>query len=332
MHAITNFAKANSYILLLIATVVIAAYLPASGAPAKVLSQVSYGAVALLFFLYGAKLKSETIVAGITNLRLQGLIIVSTFALFPLLGLVIVSVVGNVIPKELSSGFLFLCLLPSTVQSSVALTAMARGNVPAAICAASLSSILGVVLTPVLAALVLSTNGLRIDGSSVLWICLQLLVPFLAGQLLRPLIGARVERAKLLTTIVDRGSILLIVYSAFSAGMVAGIWSKLSLTHLGVVVAMDLTLLLIVIVLMVLVGRRLKLDHADAMVLLFCGSQKSLASGVPMANILFIGSATATTILPLMLFHQFQLILAAAIAQRMANKFRDADVLIPNTP
>lgn len=329
MRAIVNFARANSYILLLIATVVVAAYLPVSGASAMALSQVSYGAVALLFFLYGAKLKSETIVAGITNLRLQGLVIVSTFALFPLLGIAIVAVVGDRIPGELSTGFLFLCLLPSTVQSSIALTAMARGNVPAAICAASLSSILGVVVTPVLAALVLSTNGLRIDGSSVLWIFLQLLAPFLAGQLLRPLIGASVERAKRLTTIVDRGAILLIVYSAFSAGMVAGIWSKLSLTHLGIIIAMDLTLLLVVICLMVVVARRLKLDHGDAMVLLFCGSQKSLASGVPMANILFVGSAAATTILPLMLFHQFQLILAAAIAQRMANRLRHTVVPAP---
>lgn len=332
MHAITSFARANSYILLLIATVAIAALLPVSGASAKVLSQVSYGAVALLFFLYGAKLKSETIIAGITNLRLQTLVVSSTFILFPLLGMGIVLVAGRFIPSELSTGFIFLSLLPSTVQSSIALTAMARGNVPAAICAASLSNVLGVVVTPVLAALVLSTNGLRIDASTIVWICLQLLAPFLAGQLLRPLIGARIERAKLLTTIVDRGSILLIVYSAFSAGMVAGIWSRLSLAHLGVVVAMDMTLLVTVIGVMVLVGRRLKLDHADSMALLFCGSQKSLASGVPMANILFAGSATATTILPLMLFHQFQLILAAAIAQRMANRYCDAEVLIPKTP
>lgn len=332
MHAITSFAKANSYILLLIATVVVAALLPVSGAAAKVLSQVSYGAVALLFFLYGAKLKSETIIAGITNLRLQSLVVSSTFVLFPLLGMAIVLVAGPFIPSELSAGFLFLSLLPSTVQSSIALTAMARGNVPAAICAASLSNVLGVVVTPVLAALLLSTNGLRIDGSTILWICLQLLAPFLAGQLLRPLIGARVERAKRLTTIVDRGSILLIVYSAFSAGMVAGIWSRLSLGHLGIVVAMDVTLLVTVVGVMVLVSRRLKLDHSDSMVLLFCGSQKSLASGVPMANILFVGSATATTILPLMLFHQFQLILAAAIAQRMANRYREAEVVVAETP
>ncbi|MEO8684679.1 MAG: bile acid:sodium symporter family protein [Devosia sp.] len=332
MNAIISFAKANSYVLLLIATVAIAALLPVYGVAAKVVSQVSYGAVALLFFLYGAKLKSETIIAGITNLRLQSLVVGSTFVLFPLLGLAIVLVAGRFIPSELSTGFLFLTLLPSTVQSSIALTAMARGNVPAAICAASLSNVLGVVVTPVLAALLLNTNGLRVDASTIIWICLQLLAPFLAGQLLRPWIGARVERAKRLTTIVDRGSILLIVYSAFSAGMVAGIWSKLSLTHLGVVVAMDMTLLVTVVGLMLLVGRRLKLDHADSMALLFCGSQKSLASGVPMANILFAGSATATTILPLMLFHQFQLILAAAIAQRMANRFRDAEVLIPKTP
>jgi sodium/bile acid cotransporter 7 len=211
-----------------------------------------------------------------------------------------------------------LCILPSTVQSSIALTAMARGNVPAAICAASLSNMLGVVLTPAFAALLLSTNGVTIDASSVIGICVQLLLPFVAGQLMRPLIGGWIERNKLLTMVVDRGSILLIIYSAFSAGVVAGIWGRLDGTTLSLLIGLDLVLLLLVMVIVRRMGRMAGLSREDEVSLLFCGSQKSLASGVPIANILFAGTATGLIILPLMLYHQFQLFLCAAIAQRYA--------------
>ena len=318
MRGILKKLPIDTYMLLLIATVVIASVLPVSGDAAKFVSRLSSAAVALLFFLYGAKLKTQAVVAGITNWKLQLLVVVTTFGLFPLLGLGMMYLARPFLPEELVIGFLFLCILPSTVQSSIALTAMARGNVPAAICAASLSNMLGVVLTPAFAALLLSTNGLKIDASSVIGICVQLLLPFVAGQLMRPLIGGWIERNKLLTMVVDRGSILLIIYSAFSAGVVAGIWGRLDGTTLSLLVGLDLILLLVVMVVVRRMGRLAGLSRPDEVSLLFCGSQKSLASGVPIANILFVGSATGMIILPLMLYHQFQLFLCAAIAQRYA--------------
>jgi sodium/bile acid cotransporter 7 len=175
---------------------------------------------------------------------------------------------------------------------------------------------LGVVLTPAFAALLLSTNGIKLDASSVIGICVQLLLPFVAGQLMRPLIGGWIERNKPLTMVVDRGSILLIIYSAFSAGVVAGIWGRLDGTTLSLLVVLDLVLLFLVMVILRRTGRLVGLSREDEVSLLFCGSQKSLASGVPIANILFVGHATGLIILPLMLYHQFQLFVCAAIAQR----------------
>ena len=308
----------DTYMMLLIATVVIATVLPVSGAAASLVSYLCSAAVALLFFLYGAKLKMEAIVAGISNWRLQLLVVGTTFGLFPLLGLGLTFFARSWLPEELVIGLLFLCILPSTVQSSIALTAMARGNVPAAICAASVSNMLGVVLTPAFAALLLSTSGVTLGASSVIRICVQLLLPFIAGQLMRPLIGGWIERNKLLTTVVDRGSILLIIYSAFSAGVVAGIWGRVDGATLSLLIGLNLLLLLLVMVIVWRVGRMADLSREDEVSLLFCGSQKSLASGVPIANILFAGTATGLIILPLMLYHQFQLFLCAAIAQRYA--------------
>lgn len=316
MRGILKKLPVDTYMLLLIATVVIATALPVSGGAAKFVSHLSSAAVALLFFLYGAKLKTQAIVAGISNWKLQLLVVATTFVLFPVLGLGLAFFARSWLPEELVAGFLFLCILPSTVQSSIALTAMARGNVPAAICAASLSNILGVVLTPAFAAVLLATNGIRLDANVVIGICVQLLLPFVAGQLVRPLIGGWIERNKLLTMVVDRGSILLIIYSAFSAGVVGGIWGRLDGMTLSALIGLDLALLLVVMVVVRRAGKMAGLSREDEVSLLFCGSQKSLASGVPMANILFAGHATGLIILPLMLYHQFQLFLCAAIAQR----------------
>lgn len=315
----------DPYMLLLIATVALAAILPVSGRAATIVSQISYFAVALLFFLYGAKLKTQAVVAGMANWRLQTLIFVTTYGLFPLLGFGLAYLTGPWMPEDLVTGILFLAILPSTVQSSIALTAMANGNVPGAICAASLSNMLGVVLTPLLAALLLSTDSLELNAGSALWICVQLLLPFVAGQIARPVIEGWIGRNRMLTLVVDRGSILLIVYSAFSAGMVAGIWSRLDATTLAVLVAADLALLIVVMLVIGWVNRLSGLSRADGVSFLFCGAQKSLASGVPIANILFVGHATGLIILPLMLYHQFQLFLSVAIAQRMAARDRARD-------
>lgn len=307
------------YLFLLLGTVFLATFLPASGLGAEIIDQVAYYAVALLFFLYGAKLNTSAVVAGIANWRLQGLVFLFTYVLFPLCGLALAAVLSPWVEEELAIGIVYLSILPSTVQSSIAFTSIARGNVPAAICAASLSNIIGVFLTPALVALLLHASGEGISIQSIFDIGLQILAPFILGQVLRPLVGGFISRHGLLMQVVDRGSILIIVYSAFSAGVIAGIWEEVGPTSLTMIILANALLLGVVMTAAWLTGRRAGLNPADRITLLFCGSKKSLASGLPMANILFAGQAVSMIILPLMLFHQIQLFVCAIIAQRAGH-------------
>ena len=241
-----------------------------------------------------------------------------TYVLFPVLGLAAQAVTGRVIDPTLAMGLLFLALLPSTVQSSIAMTAMAGGNVAAAVCSASFSNLIGIVLTPALVALLMENAGAGISLASIEAIVFQLLVPFVAGHLLRPWIGAWVARQKKMLTLVDRGSILLVVYTAFGAAVVEGLWHHVSPGDLALILAACIELLATVLAATWGIGRAMGLSREDAIVLLFCGSKKSLASGVPMAGVLFPAAQVGVVLLPVMLFHQIQLIACALIAKRMS--------------
>lgn len=309
----------DGYMLLLVAVMGIGVVVPAQGAGAAVLGQVTFWAVALLFFLYGAKLDSSAVVQGMMNWRLQLLTFLATFALFPVVGIAIAGVTGGMLGSALVMGVLFLSVLPSTVQSSVAFTAMAGGNVPAAICAASLSNLVGVVLTPALVAIVLSQEGGTVGVEAIIKIGTQILLPFAAGQILRPLIGAFIRRQKTLSMVVDRGSILLIVYSAFSAGTIAGIWSSIPPATLVILFGVISVYLAITMAMVEGAGHLFRLPEGDRTALLFCGSTKSLASGLPIATAIFAPEIVSAVILPLMMFHMLQLFVCAIIARRRAE-------------
>jgi solute carrier family 10 (sodium/bile acid cotransporter), member 7 len=298
----------DPYLLMLLGTVGIAALVPARGIWAGVADEAVTIAVALLFFLYGARLAPAAIWAGLSNWRLQLVVLLSTFLLFPLIGIGAFALAGQVLPGGIALGVLFLCLLPSTVQSSIAFTSIARGNVPAALCSASLSNLVGVVITPLLVALLLpSGSGAGFSLSALESIAMQILLPFAAGQAVRPLIGGFILKHRTLTMVVDRGSILLVVYAAFSEGMVAGVWTQVSLADLALVLAFNAVILAIVIAATTIGSRRLGFAKEDEIAIVFCGSKKSMASGIPMATILFPGGAVSLIVLPLMIFHQFQL-------------------------
>jgi len=309
----------DQYLLLLTGTVILAAVLPARGMWAHVSSVAVYGAVALLFFLYGARLAPKAVVEGLLHWRLQSLVFASTFILFPLLGLGITAALRPWLPPALSLGIMFVCVLPSTVQSSIAFTSIGRGNVPAALCSASVSNLLGMVATPALVALLLSGGG-GFSAQGLEDIALQLLLPFVAGQAVRPLIGAWLLRHKRLTSVVDRGSVLLVVYAAFSAGMVAGIWHQVEWQSLALVLVVDLALLAIVLAATTMASRAAGFSKEDEIAIVFCGSKKSMAAGILMANILFHSHAIGLIVLPLMLFHQAQLFACATLAQRYARR------------
>lgn len=323
--------RIDPYLILLLLTVVLAALLPATGEAAGIVKIATYAAICLLFFLYGARLAPRAILAGIAHWRLQLLILATTFLFFPLLGLGLETLLDGRLPAPLLTGMIFLCLLPSTVQSSIAFTSIARGNVPAALCAASVSNLLGVFITPVLVGLLLhAEGGFNLDAFAD--IATQLLLPFGLGQLARPLIGKFLERHKKLTSYVDRGSILLVVYSAFSAGVVAGIWSQIDATDLGLVIALNIALLAIVLSATIVVSRALGFSKEDQIAIVFCGSKKSMASGIPMAGVLFPAATVGLLVLPLMLFHQIQLFACAFLAQRYGARPQEAEAVVVSEP
>lgn len=308
----------DPYILLLIGTVGLAALLPARGTAADVASGASTAAIAFLFFLYGARLSTREALDGLKHWRLHVSVLACTFVVFPLLGLAARGLVPVLLTQPLYQGLLFLTLVPSTIQSSIAFTSIARGNVPAAICAGSFSSLVGIVLTPLLAAGLLGNAGGGFSADSLVKIVLQLLVPFLAGQVLRPWLGKFVARHKKVLGLVDRGSILLVVYTAFSEGMVRGIWHQVSVVRLAGLLAVEAVLLAVMLALTWYGARALRFGREDRIAIQFAGSKKSLASGLPMASVLF-GAHASLAVLPLMLFHQMQLMVCAVIARRRAR-------------
>jgi sodium/bile acid cotransporter 7 len=308
--------RVDPYVVALLLTVAVASLLPASGAVATGFGQATTIAIGLLFFLYGARLSTREALDGLRHWRLHGLVNVATFVLFPLLGLLSRLLVPWALTPELWTGLMFLCCLPSTVQSSIAFTSIARGNVAAAICSASFSNLVGIVLTPLLVAVFLFTGTGGISLGAVRDIALQLLAPFIAGQLLRRWIGGFITRHRKILGYVDRGSILLVVYAAFSEGVVAGIWGRLSWVSLVVLLAVNALLLAVVMLVTTLVARRLRFSTSDEIAIVFCGSKKSLASGLPMGTVLFPAATVGLAVLPLMLFHQLQLMVCAWLARR----------------
>ncbi|QTK82183.1 bile acid:sodium symporter [Agrobacterium tumefaciens] len=312
----------DRFTMMLVATVILASILPISGEPAEYFGLATKLAIALLFFLHGARLSRDVVIAGILHWRLHLAILLVTFGLFPLLGVAIGFIPESILPAPLYMGVLFLCVLPSTVQSSIAFTSMAGGNVPAAICSASASNIFGMFLTPLLVGLLFSVGG-HGGGFSLdafLQIFLQLLLPFIAGQVLQPWIGDWIRARKKLLSPVDRGSILMVVYLAFSDAVIEGIWHTFSIRDIGVVVVINIVLLALVLCATMFGSRLLGFDKADEITITFCGSKKSLASGVPMAGAIFAGQSIGAIVLPIMLFHQIQLMVCAVLAQRYARK------------
>ncbi|HUC19299.1 MAG TPA: bile acid:sodium symporter family protein [Acetobacteraceae bacterium] len=309
----------DPYLIAIVSMAALASVLPCRGAVATGFDQATRIVIGLLFFLYGARLSPQAAWQGLSHWRLQGLILASTFVLFPALGLAAHVLVPRFLPAALYPGLLLLCMLPSTVQSSIAFTSIARGNVAAAVCAASASSLLGIVVTPLLVGLLMGAQG-GISTHSVEEILLQLLAPFAAGQLVRPWIGGWLGRHKWLTGLVDRGSILLIVYTAFSEGVVNGIWHRVDLASLVSVMVVNILLLGLVLTATTLASRWLGFSREDEIAIVFCGSKKSLASGIPMINVLFPASVVGLMVLPLILFHQTQLMVCATLARRYARR------------
>ncbi|MCG7221265.1 bile acid:sodium symporter family protein [Acinetobacter sp. AG3] len=306
----------DRFTILLIAMVVLASILPISGQAALIFGKITTIAIAILFFLHGAKLSREAVIEGILHWKLHGLVFAFTFLVFPLLGLMAKPVLEPLLGQQLYWGFLFMCFLPSTVQSSIAFTSVAKGSVAAAVCSASFSNLIGMFITPILVSIfIFGQSKHNYDPtSSIIEITLLLLVPFVLGQVLRPYVFPLMQKMPKIVKVFDQGSILMVVYGAFSGAVVAGLWHQVSLSTL-IYLTLACSILLTVIMLLALyVPKWLGFSKADQISIFFCGSKKTLASGVPMAQILFIGQPLGMIVLPIMIFHQIQLMVCGVIA------------------
>ena len=311
--------KPDPLIVLIILAVIIAIIAPARGNFADIVGQLTNVAIALLFFLYGARLSTQEALYGLKHWRLHLTILAFTFVVYPLIGIALRPLTA-VISHDMYLGILFLTLVPSTVQSSVAFTSIAKGNVAGAIVSASASNLVGVIITPLLVMFLMGTGGgVHIDTSVFGEIALLLLAPFVLGQLTRRWVG-KVAQSKA-TKVVDRGSIAMVVYSAFSKGVVDGIWSSISLWDLAFLVVFAAIFVAFMLWLTRKASQKMGFNRADTIAIEFCGSKKSLATGLPMASVIFAsgGASLGLLILPLMIYHQVQLMMCSWLAARYAQ-------------
>jgi sodium/bile acid cotransporter 7 len=289
--------------------------LPCSGTSATSLHYIGLVAVSLLFFLQGARLSRSAVINGIMHWRLHVLILSITFIMFPLFGIGLWTAFPALLPNLLWLGLIFACTLPSTVQSSIALTSIAVGNVPGAICSATLSNVMGFILTPIIFGAIGSVHRSGINLSGIGLVALQLLVPFVVGHLMRPWIGAWAERNRSLMSITDRGSILMVNYVSFSAAVVNGIWQQVPLATLTLLFVLTGVLLAAVLLCTMAAVKALGFEPDDEVAAMLCGSQKSLVSGVPIANVLFSASAIGPVLLPIMMYYPLQLVVGSLVAK-----------------
>ncbi|MEX3517344.1 bile acid:sodium symporter family protein [Corynebacterium camporealensis] len=306
-------------IVLIIAAVLVAIVAPARGGFADLFDTLTNIAIALLFFLYGARLSPQEALSGLKNWKLHLTILVFTFVLYPIVG-VALKPLESLTGTSLYLGILYLTLVPSTVQSSVAFTSIAKGNIAGAIVSASASNLLGVLFTPLLAMLLMdASGGIHVDSSVFIEIAILLLLPFAVGQLTRRWVKDFAKNKG--TKVVDRGSIAMVVYAAFSKGMVDGIWSEISWLQLLFLVVFSAVLVAFMLWFTRKLSSWLGFNRADTIAIEFCGSKKSLATGLPMASVIFASGEVSLglLILPLMIYHQVQLMICSALAARYAR-------------
>ena len=313
----------DSFLVGLLSMVALAWAAPAvgrSGGPLHLDLVATYG-VALVFALYGLTLPPERLKAGLLNWRLHLVVQLATFALFPLVIWGGLRLFGGGLDPDLALGLFFLAALPSTISSSVAMTAIAGGNVAGAIFNASLSSLLGVVLTPLLVNAYLASAGAGMDlGRVLLKIMLLVVLPIVVGQILRRWLAGWAARHAAALKHADRVTILLIVLNSFSDSVADGVWDGFGPVSLAGVAGLSLVLMALVYALLGGVSRMLGFTREDTIAARFCGTKKSLAAGVPMAKIMFGASpALGVVILPIIVYHLLQLIAAGILARRLGS-------------
>jgi sodium/bile acid cotransporter 7 len=314
----------DPFVVAILLALVVGIVVPIPDGVRGTLDVVADVAVALLFLLYGARLPTREILRSLTNWKLQGALQVATFVVFPLVGLGLSAVVGPLVGQSVAIGLLCVSLLPSTVNSAVAFTSVARGDVAGAICGATLSNVVGLVATPLLVIGLLggvaAQDGAAVGVGGIEKVLLQLLVPLVVGQLLQPWVGDLVRRHKGVTQAVDRGTILLIVLTAISGATAEGIWDDMTVWAVLVIVGSAAVLLAVMLAITWWGGRALRLPRDQNITFLLIGSMKSLATGLPMASALLPAATLGAVVVPLVVFHQIQLVVCSVLARRLGHE------------
>ncbi len=318
--------RLDPFLILMIAAVVLATLFPATGNAADIVSMLGTIGVALLFFGHGAALSHKAIVSGLKQWQLHGFIFATTFIVFPLIVQPLRLVPESILPSDLVLGFIYLGVLPSAISSSIAYTAMARGNVPAAVCNSAGSNVFGLLLTPLLMTIFMRSSGSIDLGQALRDVVIELLLPFGLGQASHRWLGPFLSTRKHWLENYDQSVIVLIIYSAFSQSVTAGLWQVLPPSGLIVAIVLCVVLLAGVIGLTMVGSRWLGFTREDEIAAVFCGSKKSLASGLPLAQVLFAGlPGFGMIVLPIMLYNQIQILVGAVLARRYAIQLSTSD-------
>lgn len=318
--------RIDPFFVLMIAAVITATVFPASGNFASVFDMLGTLGVSLLFFLHGAALSPQAVLSGLRQWQLHLFILAITFAVFPILVQPIAFISANLLPPDLQLGFLYLAVLPSAVSSSIAFTSIARGNVPAAICSSAGSNVLGLLLTPLLMSFLISTSteGALDLGQSLQEVLVQLLLPFGLGQAAHWKVGGFLNQYKNRLEQYDQTLIVVIIYAAFSQSVTSGLWQVLPPFALLTASALCLVLLVAVFAFAMYGSRKLGFSRQDEIAAAFCGSKKSLATGLPLAQVLFGGAAGfGMIVLPIMLYNQIQILVGTMLAHHYAKESRN---------
>lgn len=315
--------KPDLFLVGIITALLVGLLWPASSAIRHGLGIAGDIAVGLLFFLYGMRLKTREIIRGLTNVRVQGLIVAFTYILFPLLGLITHPLLVPLIGEGFARGFFYLTLLPSTIQSSVAFTGIARGDTAAAVCAATLSNISGMFITPALVLVFLHVDGST--GGSLLTVLTQLLLPFIVGQLMSPFFGEKLRAHPRILKVYDQSTIVLIVLSATLDSTASGVWSGVTVVQILSLILVSSVLLTVVLVSSWWLAGKVGCDRPGRIAVMMCGSKKSLSTGLPMAQALFPSSMIGPIAVPVIAFHQIQLMVCATLAARLGRSASSTD-------
>ena len=314
----------DRFVLMLLGAVLLGWLLPVSEGGLPVAQNIAFAGIFVLFFLHGLKLPRDDVLRAAKGWRLQAAMLAFTFAVMPLAGLAVSQVAAIWLPPLLAAGLLYCAILPSTVQSAISYASLARGNVAASVVGAALSNLVGIIATPALFALLLGgVAGGGLGGDVVVKILTMLLLPFALGQVAQRWLGAWAAKEKKLLSFFDRGVILLAVYVAFSGAVSSGALALVKGVDLIELLAASSVLLVFAFAAAWALGRALNLEHGGRVTMLFAGAHKSLATGAPMAALLFPPEIAGVMILPAIFYHQLQLIASAPMAARLAGRLEN---------